>query len=187
MFIIETILLALALCVDSLVVSATSAFKSKMTYRRGLLMAVIFALSQGGFPLLGALLGLAFKDMVASVDHWIAFCLLLFVGGKMIVDALCNKSDEEQLDLSKTWVFCIMGVATSIDAFVVGIGLGLDNTIAQVLISVLVIGVMTFVVSLGGVLLGKRNIPVPEKAASIVAGLVLIGLGTYTLIEHLTI
>lgn len=183
---IETLLLALALCVDSLVVSTTSAFKSKMTYRHGVLMAVIFALFQGGFPFLGALLGVAFKDLVASVDHWVAFGLLLFVGGKMIVDALRNAPDDKQLDISKVGVLCLLGVATSIDAFVVGIGLGLDNELPQIVFIVVTIAVVTFLVSMLGVVLGKRNIPIPERIASIVAGLVLIGLGTYTLIEHLT-
>lgn len=183
---IETLLLALALCVDSLVVSTTSAFKSKMTYRHGVLMAVIFALFQGGFPFLGALLGVAFKDLIASVDHWVAFGLLLFVGGKMIVDALRNAPDDKQLDISKTGVLCLLGIATSIDAFVVGIGLGLDNELPQIVFIVVTIAVVTFIVSMLGVVLGKRNIPIPERIASIVAGLVLMGLGAYTLIEHLT-
>lgn len=185
MLFVESILLALALCVDSLVVSTASAFRSKMPLRRGLLMASIFALFQAGFPFLGALLGMAFKGSLEAVDHWIAFVLLLFVGGKMIVDVLRDKPNEEQLDLSKTGVLCLLGIATSIDAFVVGIGLGLDTTLAGILWIVLTIGIVTFVVSLIGWLLGTRNIPVPERIATIIAGLVLIGLGTYTLIEHL--
>ena len=88
MTLLESFLIALALIVDSLVVSTTSAFKSKMPYRKGLLMAVVFAVFQGGFPLLGALLGGAFKDFVDGFDHWIAFGLLLLVGGKMIWDTL---------------------------------------------------------------------------------------------------
>lgn len=187
MFIIETILLALALCVDSLVVSTTSAFKTKMSYRRGMLMSLIFGLFQGGFPLLGALLGMAFKDMIADIDHWVAFSILFIVGGKMIVDALRGSNGNDQLDLSKVWMFCLLGVATSIDAFVVGIGLGLDSTMSQVLVTVLVIGVVTFLVAMFGVMLGKRNIPVPEKAATIAAGIVLIALGANILIEHLTV
>lgn len=186
MFFVESLLLALALCVDSLVVSTTSAFKSKMSYHHGLLMAVIFALFQGGFPFLGALLGVAFKDLIALVDHWVAFGLLLLVGGKMIIDALRDVPDDRQLDISKVGVLCLLGVATSIDAFVVGIGLGLDNELPQIVFIVAVIAVVTFLVSMFGVVLGKRNIPIPERIASIVAGLVLIGLGAYTLIEHLT-
>ena len=185
MSIVESLLLALALCVDSLVVSTTSAFRSKMTFRRGMLMALVFGFCQGFFPLLGALLGIAFKGPLEAVDHWVAFFLLLVVGGKMIVDVVRNKPDEEQMDLSKTGVLFLLGVATSIDAFVVGIGLGMGSGFADVMFTVSVIGLTTFVVSLLGWFLGSRRIPVPERTATVIAGLVLIGLGVYTLIEHL--
>ena len=186
MSIIKMILLALALCVDSLVVSTTSAFKSKMTYRHGVVMALVFAFFQGVFPLLGALLGVAFRDLIAAVDHWIAFGLLLAVGGKMILDAIREVPEEKQIDVSRIGVLCLLGIATSIDAFVVGIGIGLDYELAMVLATVAVIGITTFLVSMLGVFLGKRDVAVPEKTASIIAGSVLIGLGLYTLIEHLT-
>lgn len=184
MLIIQSLLLALALCVDSLVVSTTSAFKSKMPYRRGLLMAVTFGVFQGGFPLMGALLGSAFQSFVESIDHWIAFGLLLMVGGRMIWDAFHEEEDKKQLDVTRFGTMCLLGIATSIDAFVVGIGLGLDKTMAEIWLNVIVIGVVTMLVSLVGLYLGKRNIPIPEKTATIIAGIVLIGLGTYTLLEH---
>lgn len=184
MLILQSFLLALALCVDSLVVSTTSAFKSKMSYRRGLLMAITFGFFQGFFPLLGALLGEAFQSFVDSIDHWIAFGLLLLVGGRMIWDAFHNEDDDKQMDVTKFGTMCLLGIATSIDAFVVGIGLGLNKAMAEVWLNVIVIGVVTFLVSMVGLYLGKRNIPVPEKTATIIAGLVLIGLGTYTLLEH---
>ena len=147
-------------------------------------MAVVFAVFQGLFPLLGALLGIAFRDVVAAVDHWIAFGLLLAVGGKMIWDALFAREDDKVLDVTGFGTMCVLGVATSIDAFVVGIGFGLDSTLGHTLFTVAVIGVTTFVVSLAGWYLGKRHVPVPEKVAAVVAGLVLIGLGTYTVLEH---
>ena len=114
MFVVEAILIALALCVDSLVVSTTSSFKSKMAFRRGVLMAVTFAFFQALFPLLGALLGSAFKDVVSAVDHWIAFGLLLAVGGKMIWDALFAKEDDKVLDVTNFGTMCVLGIATSI-------------------------------------------------------------------------
>lgn len=185
MTLIESILLALALCVDSLAVSTASAFRSKMSCRKGIEMALVFALFQGAFPLLGALLGGAFKDLIASIDHWVAFVLLLIVGGKMIIDAFRPDDDSKALDVTRFSVMCLLGVATSIDAFVVGIGFGLNSTLAQVLLTVAIITVVTFMVSVVGWFLGKRNIPIPEKWASIIAGIVLIALGTHTLIEHL--
>lgn len=185
MLFVEIILLSLALCVDSLVVSTASAFKSKMSYRRGLLMAMIFGFFQGLFPLLGALLGSAFKDLIEAVDHWIAFGLLLLIGGKMIFDGLRNAQEDKGLDVTKISVLCLLGIATSIDAFVVGIGMGLANSLQQCVLAAAVIAVVTAIVSLVGLFLGKRQVPIPEKVASVVAGLVLIALGTYTLIEHL--
>ena len=183
----EALLLALALCVDSLVVSTATAFRSKMTYRRGLLMALIFGLCQGVFPLAGALIGDVARSFIEAVDHWIAFGLLLFVGGRMIVEAIRNKPDDTKNLNSQFSIlnFFLLGVATSIDAFAVGIGLGLDNPLAAVLWIVAIIGVVTFVVSMFGVYLGKRNIPVPERTANIIAGIVLIALGVKILLDHL--
>lgn len=187
---VEALLLSLALCVDTLVVSAATAFREKMTYRRGLLMALIFGLCQGAFPLAGALIGDVAREFIESVDHWIAFGLLAFIGGKMIWDGIKSKEDDDasaQLSThhSPLSTFFLLGVATSIDAFAVGIGLGLDNPMLDVLWIVITIGVVTTLVSLLGVYLGKRNIPVPERTANIVAGLVLIGLGVKILLEHL--
>ena len=196
MTIIEALLLALALCVDSLVVSTTTTFKSKMPWRQGVLMSVIFGLCQGAFPLMGALIGDVARSFIESVDHWVAFALLAFVGGKMIFsnDERGAMSDEQSAAPKRSSLithhsslstFFLLGVATSIDAFAVGIGLGLDNPISTVLWVVAIIAAVTFVVSMVGVYLGKRNIPVPERTANIIAGVVLIGLGVKILLEHL--
>jgi putative Mn2+ efflux pump MntP len=83
------------------------------------------------------------------------------------------------------YTYFLLGIATSIDGFAVGIGMGLDNPMSTVLWVVVLIGGVTFLVSLLGIYLGKRNIPIPERTANIVAGIVLIGLGLKILIEHL--
>ena len=184
---IEALILSLALCVDSLVVSTTTAFKSKMVWRQGLLMAFVFGLCQGGFPLAGALIGDVARSFIEAVDHWVAFGLLAFIGGKMILDGIRNKEEEQEVTThhSSLITYFLLGVATSIDAFAVGIGLGLDNPIPTVLWIVAVIAAVTMLVSLLGVYLGKRNVPVPERTANIIAGVVLIGLGVKILLDHL--
>ena len=184
---VEAFILSLALCVDSLVVSTTTAFRSKMTYRKGLLMAFVFGLCQGGFPLAGAVIGDVSRSFIEAVDHWVAFGLLAFVGGKMIVEAIRNKPEDTGKFNSQSSIlnYILLGVATSIDAFAVGIGLGLDNPLSTVLWVVALIGIVTVLVSLLGVYLGKRNIPVPQRTANIIAGVVLIGLGVKILLEHL--
>ena len=186
---IEAILLSLALCVDTLVVSATTAFHSKMSYRRGLLMAFILGFCQFAFPLVGALVGDVARSFIEAVDHWIAFGLLAFIGGKMILDGIRGEDEEKERKVethrSLVYTYFLLGVATSIDGFAVGIGLGLDNPMATVFWVVILIGIVTFVVSLLGICLGKRNIPIPGRTANIMAGLVLIGLGIKILVEHL--
>jgi putative Mn2+ efflux pump MntP len=187
MTIVEAILLSLSLCVDSLVVSTTTAFHSKISFRRGALMAAVFGLCQGAFPLAGALIGDVARAFIEAVDHWVAFGLLLMVGGKMILDAIRNREEPEnrKRPIVNVGTMFLLGVATSIDAFAVGIGMGLEHTMSDVLWTVAMIGGVTFAVSLLGVHLGRHNIPVPERTATILAGVVLIGLGTRILLEHL--
>lgn len=186
---LEAIVLSLALCVDSLVVSTTTAFRSKMSYRQGLFMALILGLCQGVFPLAGALIGDVARSFIEAVDHWVAFGLLALVGGKMIVESIKAKGETADAHLSPSTsnlvTYFLLGVATSIDALAVGIGLGLDNPMSTVLWVVALIGAVTFVVSMVGVVFGKRNIPIPERTANIIAGIVLIALGLKILVEHL--
>ena len=168
-------------------VSATTAFRSKMAYKRGLLMALILGFCQFAFPLAGAVIGDVARSFIEAVDHWVAFGLLAIVGGKMVVEGFRNEEEAESTKYSNLSVgmFFLLGVATSIDGLAVGIGLGLDNALKTVLWVVAIIGVVTFLVSMLGIYLGKRNIPVPERTANIIAGMVLIGLGAKILIEHL--
>ena len=182
---VEALLLAFALCVDSLVVSTTTAFRSKMPWRQGILMAVVFGLCQGTFPLMGALIGDVARFFIESVDHWVAFGLLAFVGGKMVLEGMRGKDEHTEKRPLNVGTMFLLGIATSIDAFAVGIGLGLGNPLKVVLWVVAMIAAVTAMVSLLGVFFGKRNIPVPERTATIIAGLVLIGLGVKILLEHL--
>jgi putative Mn2+ efflux pump MntP len=188
MSIVEAFLLALALCVDTLVVSAATALHSKMNYRHGLLMALVLGFCQFAFPLVGAIVGDVARSFIEAVDHWIAFALLAFIGGKMILDGIRGAEEDNAAPAthrSLLYTYFLLGIATSIDVFAVGIGMGLDNPMSTVLWVVVLIGVVTFLVSLLGIYLGKRNIPIPERTANIVAGIVLIGLGLKILIEHL--
>lgn len=179
------LLIALALCVDSFTVSAATSFSHALPLRRGLVMAGVFAFCQGVTPLLGALLGVGFQDVMSALDHWVAFGLLLLVGGKMMVDAWRGDSSRNNMDPGKTSVLFVLGVATSIDAFVVGVGLGLEHSWRYMLVFVATVFVSTFLLSLLGYALGHRQVLVPEKPAGIIAGLVLMALGAYTLFEHL--
>ena len=181
----ESILIAIAVCFDSLAVSTACALQSKMKYRQGLLMAITFAIFQGAFPLFGALLGNIAESFIKAIDHWIAFSLLSLVGGKMLYDAFCPVEKKTNIDTSKVYIILTLAIATSIDAFVVGIGYGLNSTIPQIIFTTIIIAIATFLSSMLGIFIGNRNIPLNEKATSILGGLVLIGLGVKILIQHL--
>jgi putative Mn2+ efflux pump MntP len=135
--------------------------------------------------LAGALIGDVARTFIEAVDHWVAFGLLAIVGGKMIVEGIRGKEENVSQRTLTVGTMFLLGTATSIDAFAVGIGLGLDNPMSAVLWIVAMIAAVTIAVSLVGVYLGKRNIPVPERTANIIAGVVLIGLGVKILLEHL--
>ena len=126
------------------------------------------------------------RSFIEAVDHWVAFGLLAAVGVKMIVDALQKNGEEKVLSHRLPIVtFFLLGIATSIDAFAVGIGLGLEHPRHTVLWVVLLIGAVTLAVSLLGVSLGKKRVPIPERTATILAGAILIALGAKILVEHL--
>lgn len=127
------------------------------------------------------------RSFIEAVDHWVAFALLAFIGGKMILDGVKKEEEKKEVSSSRYLLlnYSMLGVATSIDGLAVGIGLGLDMPMNAVLGVVTVIGIVTFLVALLGIFLGKRNIPIPERTANIIAGAVLIGLGVKILIEHL--
>ncbi len=181
----ESLLLALALCVDSLAVSTATAFSSHISWRRGFLLAAVFGFFQGLLPLAGALIGVACERFMASIDHWIAFAMLAVVGGRMIWESFHKKGDTHKTNFADFRMIVVMAIATSIDAFVVGVGFGMYRSLSEILFIVAVIAVVTFLVSLSGVALGRRHIPIPERWTSFAAGCVLILLGTHTLIEHL--
>ena len=212
---IEAFILSLALCVDTLVVSTTTAFremrsagdtssvsptstspegKARGSWRRGLLLAVILGFCQFAFPLVGALIGDVARAFIEAVDHWIAFGLLAIIGGKMILDAIRGGEEEEGKVQNAgkfagittvVYRYFLLGVATSIDGLAVGIGLGLAHPMDTVMWVVLLIGVTTLLVALLGYVLGSRRIPIPERTATLVAGVVLVGLGVKILLEHL--
>ena len=127
MNITSLLLLACALSIDSLIVSATCGMQPSLKLRRGFLIAFVFAFFQSMFPLLGAFLGGIFQKHIERFDHWIAFGLLGIIGIKMLIDAWnIRKEEGKENDISRFIIILGLGIATSIDAFVLGIGLGIQ-------------------------------------------------------------
>lgn len=169
---------------DAFAVSITSGISIKtLKIRHALLVGIIFGVFQALMPLLGWLLGRWAYQWISAVDYWIAFGLLLFVGGHMIIQSLQPEEEDEPKNPLHLPTLLTLGVATSIDAFAIGISLSMLRI--SILTPVLMIGLITFTLSFAGVYFGRLFGHFNEKKMEVVGGLVLIGLGTKMLIEHL--
>lgn len=185
---LEIWLLAICLAMDCFTVSITSGIILKrICWRTILVMSFFFGLFQGLMPLIGWFFASRFHHLIESFDHWIAFGLLTFLGIRMIKE---NFSEEEKHSFNPTLlkVILMLAIATSIDALAVGISFAFVgmNTLASILLPILIIGIVSFIMSvignLAGVYLGKRI----NLHMELWAGLILIGIGVKILIEHLS-
>ena len=146
-------------------------------------MAFFFGGFQALMPLIGSLAGISVKEYVADYDHWIAFALLSAVGAKMIYESFKITPAEENFNPENILVLLVLSVATSIDALAVGITLSFLQV--SIAIAVIIIGLVTFVLSYLGVLIGRKFGHFFENKIEALGGLVLIGLGAKILFEHL--
>ncbi len=154
--------------------------------RAALVVAGAFGLAQAVMPLIGWLLGSAFAEAIAPVDHWIAFVLLAAIGGKMLWEAFRPQHDDVAAGSASALSLreiALLALATSIDALAVGVSFAFLNV--PLWVAVVSIGVVTFVLSFAAVFVGHRVGTRWRKPAEIVGGLVLIGIGTQILVEHL--
>lgn len=160
----------------------------KVNKKQALVIGLFFGGFQALMPFIGWLLGTSFEQYITSVDHWIAFGLLAYIGGKMIYEAI--KPDEEDeigeldqpLDIKQMF---ILAIATSIDALAVGITFAFLNY--PVIPAITIIGITTFVISIGGVYIGNFFGTKYKKKAEIAGGVILILIGLKILLEHLGI
>ena len=193
---LSIVLSGLSLAMDAFAVSICDGMVYRdLSKRKGMVIPTTFGLFQALMPIIGFYIGLAFSNYIDAFDHWIAFALLLVIGGKMIYDAIKQlRSKEEEIKEKKYSVpeVLVQGVATSIDALFVGVSFaateGLKNSIPNVLVGVAIIGVTTFVISLAGLLIGVKigNVLKNKSGiATLIGGLVLIGIGLKILIEGL--
>ncbi len=176
------ILIAISLALDSLAVSiagGAQAQKSKLLH--AIKVAAFFGIFQAGMPLLGWLIGETIKDAIAQIDNWIAFFLLSGIGIKMIYESLTQNSDEEKKDILNNKTLILLSIATSIDALVVGITLGLLKI--PLLLSISIIGIITFILCFFGFLFGNKLGSIFGKRIEIIGGLVLIAIGIKILLS----
>lgn len=180
MGIIELILTSIGLGMDAFAVSVCKGLSmKKMSLKKAGIIALYFGGFQALMPLIGYYFANIFKDKVESISNIIAFFLLFFIGVKMIKEAFENDEENcnENIDF-KTMI--ILAIATSIDALAVGISLAILN--ANIWISIISIGIITFVLSIFGVKIGNVFGDKFEKKAQIAGGIILVLIGIKFLI-----
>lgn len=187
MGIIELFLIAVGLSMDAFAVSVCKGLSmKKCTWRKASLVGVYFGVFQAGMPLAGYFLGIQFRDVITSVDHWIAFVLLGIIGGNMVREAFaasdCCQEADEALDIR---TMLGLAVATSIDALAVGVTFAFLKV--NIVPAVCFIGVITFTLSVAGVKIGNIFGTKYQAKAELLGGVILILMGLKILLEHMGI
>lgn len=184
MLFIEILLLAVGLSMDSLAVSVTGgAVIRNCTAGNIIKIATVLGLFQATMTAIGYLMGMGFEKYICAFDHWIAFILLVYLGGKMIYDGMKDDDDDCKFNPLCTKTLCGSGIATSIDALAVGISLAILKT--TILLEAATIGVVTFVFSAFGVYFGSRFGRKVDLKLDLIGGVILVAIGSKILIEHI--
>ena len=155
----------------------------RMNYKKAIIIAAFFGVFQALMPALGYVLGTTFANKIAAIDHWIAFILLALIGANMIKEALSSDDDECQDDSLRLGDLIMLSIATSIDALAVGITFAFFNV--SLLLSVSMIGIITFIICVIGVKVGNVFGEKYKSKAELAGGLILIVMGAKILIDHL--
>lgn len=185
MDVITILIIAIGLAMDAFAVSIVSGLTlAHIRVRNALTVALFFGSFQALMPLIGWLSGNTLKGYISGFDHWVAFGLLCAIGCKMIYESFKLESDKENVDPQKIGALFVLAIATSIDALAVGISLSFLDV--AIIIPALIIGLVTFLLSFGGVYVGNKFGHFFERKMELVGGLVLIGIGIKILIEHLS-
>lgn len=190
---IALIFTGFALSMDAFAVSITKGMTIKnLKKSTALKMALAFGLFQGGMPLLGWILGISFESYIKSIDHWIAFILLGFIGFNMIKGFFDDRKEdnESELELSATTYkddlsnkeIIMLAVATSIDALAVGISFAFLNV--NIIPASLIICIITFLVCAVGAFIGNKVGDIFNGYAELVGGIILILIGFNIFNEH---
>ena len=187
---VELFLLGVGLSMDAFAVSVCKGLgMRKLNKKQALIIGLYFGGFQALMPLIGWLLGSQFQQYITSIDHWIAFILLGFIGGKMMVEAVREWNEEETVEVIDAPIdhknMFVLAVATSIDALAVGITFAFLNT--PIIEAITIIGITTMVLSIIGVIVGNFFGSRYKSKAEFIGGLILVLLGLKILLEHLGI
>ena len=192
MSLLDILLLAVALAMDCLTISIVSGViqltASGKPLTVNLRMAIFFGFFQAMMPLIGWLGVSHFQSYLEAYDHWIAFGLLAFIGGRMIWESV-SPEEEQHFNPRRLQTQLLLAVATSIDALAVGISFACTGytSISQLTLPLIIIGVVSFLFSLIGYQLGARfgRSIAHRLKPELLGGVILIGIGVKILAEHL--
>ena len=181
----EIILISIGLAMDAFAVSICKGLSmKKINWKSTIIIAIYFGLFQAIMPVFGYLLGSSFSVIVQKLDHWIAFMLLTIIGGNMIKESKDDETEKrnDKVDF-KTMI--ILAIATSIDALAVGVTFAFFKV--NIILSISIIGLITFILSFVGVIIGNRFGDKFQNKAELTGGVILIIIGLKILLEHLGI
>jgi putative Mn2+ efflux pump MntP len=186
MTLLSLLAIAVALAMDAFAVAvATGLALDRVTPRRTFRLAFHFGLFQALMPILGWAGGLTVRDQIELWDHWVAFGLLAFVGGRMLWEAVRGEEgDREVRDPTRGWTLVVLSVATSIDALAVGLSLAVLQV--SIWLPALIIGLVALGFTVGGLHLGRLvgGLERLARGANLLGGVVLLGIGGRILWEH---
>lgn len=186
---IEIFLVGVGLSMDAFAASICQGLSmKKLSVKSMLIIGLFFGGFQALMPTVGFLLGTQFEAYIVSIDHWVAFVLLSFIGGKMLFDVI--KGEDDELNSEKEYKLdikniAVLAVATSIDALAVGISMAFLSV--DIISAASMIGITTFVISSAGVVIGHKFGTKYKDKATIAGGVILILIGVKILLEHLGI
>lgn len=187
--ILELLLIAIGLSMDAFAVAICKGLSTrKCTWKKMLIVGAYFGVFQALMPVIGYFVGRQFESLITSFDHWVVFALLTIIGINMIREALgrgeekptCNNGDDVDLSVKS---MLPLAIATSIDALAVGITFAFLNV--QIVPAVTLIGITTFIISVGGFKIGNVFGEKYKKRAEIAGGIILILIGLKVLLQHL--
>jgi len=179
------LLIAIGLSFDTFAVSISNGLiLRKIDFFNASKIAVTFAVFQGGLPVIGWLAGSGIKDYASDFDHWIAFGILFLLGAKMIYESFKSDPAERSFNPLEIKVMIGMAIATSIDALIVGFSFALLDY--KILVSVALIGIVTYIVAMLGMLFGKKIGARMGRRMEILGGVILMIIGVKILFEHLS-
>ncbi len=177
-------LIGIGLAADACAVSLSSGLLIKhIKLNKVLKIALAFGVFQAIMPLIGWITGLTFRKLIMQIDHWIAFIVLAFLGGKMIYEALQELEEEKKFNPLDNYTLLGLAIATSIDALAVGFSLSVLKI--SILSAAAIIGVITFWLSFISVYLGHKWGGLCKFKLEIIGGVILIAIGGKILITHL--